>query len=197
MKNEPKNQVTGLAGDIQTVLYSAADIQAMVQKLGSAISSDYAGRTPVVVGVLKGVVFFMADLLRTISIPVEMDFIGISSYSSESRNQGYVRLVKDLDMSIQDRHVLFVEDVIDTGLTLSYLLKNIRSRQPASLEVCCLFNKSKRRLIDLPIKYKGFDLPEQFVVGYGLDFKEKYRNLPFVGVLKASAIQNSVSKVME
>lgn len=185
---------SGILGDIQTLLFGEQEIQAMVQKLGNAISQDYAGETPVVVGVLKGVVFFMADLLRAISIPVEMDFISISSYSSESRNQGYVRLLKDLDTSIQDRHVLFIEDVIDTGLTLSYLLKNMRARQPASLEVCCLFNKTRRRLIDLPIKYKGFDLPDQFVVGYGLDYKEKYRNLPFVGVLKASVIQGSVSK---
>lgn len=192
MNSSWKDKYTDLSQDIQSVLYSEAEIQAMVQKMGSAISVDYAGRNPVMIGVLKGVVFFMADLLRAVSIPVEMDFIGISSYSSESRNQGYVRLVKDLDMSIQDRHVLFVEDVIDTGLTLSYLLKNIRSRQPTSLEICCLFNKAKRRLIDLPIKYKGFDLPEQFVVGYGLDFREKYRNLPFVGVLKASAIQSGV-----
>lgn len=192
MNSSWKDKYTDLSQDVQSVLYSEAEIQAMVQKLGSAISADYAGRNPVMIGVLKGVVFFMADLLRAVSIPVELDFIGISSYSSESRNQGYVRLVKDLDMSIQDRHVLFVEDVIDTGLTLSYLLKNIRSRQPASLEICCLFNKAKRRLIDLPIKYKGFDLPEQFVVGYGLDFREKYRNLPFVGVLKASAIQSGV-----
>lgn len=131
----------------------------------------------------------MADLLRNISVPVEIDFIAVSSYSPESRDQGYVRMVKDLDIPIYNRHILFVEDVIDTGLTLNYILKNLRTRQPATLEVCVLFNKPEHRLIDFPIKYKGFDLPDQFVVGYGLDYKEKYRNLPFLGSLQPSVFQ--------
>ena len=181
------------ANQIQEVIISQEQIQAKVQELGKAISLDYLGRNLLLVGVLKGVLFFFADLLRAIRIPVEMDFIAVSSYSSESRDQGFVRLVKDLDIPIHSRHVLFVEDVIDTGLTLNYILRNLRSRQPASLEVCALFNKPEHRLIDIPLRYKGFDLPDKFVVGYGLDFKEKFRNLPFIGSLKASAIQNRLN----
>jgi hypoxanthine phosphoribosyltransferase len=143
------------------------------------------------IGVLKGVVFFMADLLREITIPAEVDFIAVSSYSPEAREYGMVRLVKDLETSISGRHILFVEDVIDSGFTLNYLLQNLRARQPASLEVCVLFDKSSNRLLDIPIKYKGFDLPPYFVVGYGLDFREKYRNLPFVGLLSPDVFQNA------
>lgn len=182
----------GYAHEIQDVIISEEDIQAKVQELGKLISQDYIGRNLLLVGVLKGVLFFLADLLRNISIPVEMDFIAVSSYSSESRDQGFVRIVKDLDIPIHQRHVLFVEDVIDTGLTLNYILQNLRARQPSSLEVCALFNKPDHRLIEIPLRYRGFDLPDKFVVGYGLDFKEKYRNLPFVGLLKASSIQNHV-----
>jgi hypoxanthine phosphoribosyltransferase len=181
------------ANQIQEVIISQEQIQAKVQELGKAISQDYLGCNLLLVGVLKGVLFFFADLLRAIRIPVEMDFIAVSSYSSESRDQGFVRLVKDLDIPIHSRHVLFVEDVIDTGLTLNYILRNLRSRQPASLEVCALFNKPEHRLIDIPLRYKGFDLPDKFVVGYGLDFKEKFRNLPFIGSLKASVIQNRLN----
>ncbi len=189
MKPDWMQDYPGYANEIQEVIISQEQIQAKVQELGKAISKDYLGRDLLVVGVLKGVLFFLADLLRAISIPVEMDFIAVSSYSLETRDQGYVRLVKDLDLPIHQRHVLFVEDVIDTGLTLNYILQNLRSRQPASLEVCALFNKPEHRLIEIPLRYKGFDLPDKFVVGYGLDFKEKYRNLPFVGLLKASSIQ--------
>jgi hypoxanthine phosphoribosyltransferase len=156
--------------------------------MAAEISKDYTGLNPVVVGVLKGVLFFMADLLQALTIPVEMDFIAVSSYSAASRQQGVVRVLKDLEASIDGRHVLFVEDVIDTGLTLNYLLNNLRARQPASLEVCTLFNKPDHRLIHIPIKYKGFDLPDRFVVGYGLDYREKYRNLPFIGLLKAEIL---------
>lgn len=176
------------AGDISEVLISEEALQRRVQELGQAISKDYAGLNPLFVGVLKGVLFFMADLLRAVSISVEMDFIAVSSFSPETRDRGVVRMVKDLDVSITGRHVLFVEDVIDTGLTLNYILKNLRARQPASLEVCVLFNKLEHRLVDIPQKYKGFDLPDRFVVGYGLDHRERYRNLPFVGVLKAEAL---------
>ncbi len=176
-----------VAGDIKAVVVSEEDIQRRVRELAGAISLDYTGRTPILVGVLKGVLFFMADLLRSITVPVEVDFIAVSSFSQETREKGVVRLVKDLEASISGRDVLFVEDVVDTGLTLNYLLRNLRARQPASLEVCVLFNKPAHRLIDIPLKYKGFDLPDQFVVGYGLDHREKYRNLPFVGLLKADA----------
>lgn len=183
--NEPE-QKTGrlLAADIQEVLISTEDIQNKVRQIAAAISRDYLGRNPLLVGVLKGVLFFMADLLREISIPTEIDFIAVASYSSESREEGVVRLVKDLEIPIAGRHVIFVEDVIDTGLTLNYILSNLRARQPASLEVCVLFNKPDHRIIDLPLKYRGFDLPDRFVVGYGLDYKEKYRSLPYLGLLR-------------
>lgn len=179
-----------LTSDISEVLISDLEIQTRVSQLGKSISQNYAGKNPLLIGVLKGVVFFMADLLRAITIPVEVDFIAVSSYSAETRGQGFVRLVKDLEIPIQGRHILFVEDVIDTGLTLNYILNNLRARQPASLEVCVLFDKAVRRLIDIPIKYKGFDLPDRFVVGYGLDHREKYRNLPFVGLLKPEAFKS-------
>jgi len=177
-----------LAADMQDVLLTPEQIQQRVAELGQAITLDYAGRAPLLVGVLKGVVFFMADLLRAIPLPVEVDFLAVASYSPETRNRGKVRLVKDLEADISGRHVLFVEDVIDTGLTLNYLLSTLRARQPASLEVCVLFDKPEKRLIDIPLKYKGFNLPDRFVVGYGLDHRERYRNLPFVGILKATAL---------
>lgn len=174
---------------ISSVLFSAEVIAEKVTALGQQVSVDYNGRYPLLVGVLNGVVPFMADLLRAITIPVEVDYLAIASYSAETRQRGLVRLEKDLDETIKDRHVLFVEDMIDTGLTLNYLLQNLRARQPASIEVCTLFDKSRRRLINLPIKYKGFDLPDRFVVGYGLDYRGKYRNLPFVGLLKPEIFQ--------
>ncbi len=180
----------GLAADVREILLSEADIQRRVAELGESISQDYAGRNPLLVGVLKGVVFFMADLLRSIRIPVEVDFMAVTSYSPETRKQGLVRLVKDLEIPLAGRHVLFVEDVLDTGLTLNYLLGNLKARQPASVEVCVLFNKPAHRLLEIPVKYKGFDLPDLFVVGYGLDHHEKYRNLPFVGVLKPEALKS-------
>ncbi|WP_420644140.1 hypoxanthine phosphoribosyltransferase [Candidatus Leptofilum sp.] len=174
---------------ISKVLFSAEAIATRVTELGEQVSADYNGRYPLLVGVLNGVVPFMADLLRTITIPVEVDYLAIASYSAETRERGLVRLEKDLDETIKDRHLLFVEDMIDTGLTLNYLLQNLRAREPASIEVCTLFDKSRRRLINLPIKYKGFDLPDRFVVGYGLDYRGKYRNLPFVGLLKPEIFQ--------
>lgn len=179
--------------DIQEIYLNAEEIQRRISEIGQAISHDYLGRNPLLVGVLKGVIFFMADLLRSITIPCEIDFIAVSSYSAEARNHGYVRMVKDLEIPIFDRHILFIEDVIDTGLTLNYILQNLQARQPATLEVCALFNKVDHRLIDIPIRYKGFDLPDRFVVGYGLDFREKYRNLPFVGLLKPQVFQNTAS----
>jgi hypoxanthine phosphoribosyltransferase len=177
-----------IAKDIREILLTPEQIQARVAALGEQISADYADKDLLLVGVLKGVLMFIADLLRQITIPVAVDFIAVSSYSSEARDRGYVSLVKDLDIPITGRHVIFIEDVIDTGLTLNYLLRNLRARTPASLEVCVLFNKPVRRLVDIPLRYKGFDIPDQFVVGYGLDYREKYRNLPFVGLLKAEAI---------
>lgn len=178
-----------LTQHIDEILISTSQIKETVLLLGTQISYDYAGRDPLLVGVLKGVLFFMADLLREITIPVEVDFIAVTSYSPEARDQGLVRLVKDLELPIAGRHVLFVEDVVDTGLTLNYLLRNLKARAPASLEVCALFNKPRHRLIEIPIKYKGFDLPDRFVVGYGLDHRERYRNLPFVASLNPQAVQ--------
>lgn len=189
MKNQLLKDYAPLTHDIQEVVISPEEIQSRVNEIGREINRDYLGRNPLFVGVLKGVLFFMADLLREITIPVEMDFIAVSNYTPESRDQGYVRMVKDLDIPIGGRHVLFIEDVIDTGLTLNYILQNLEMRQPASLEVSVLFNKPAHRIIDIPIKYKGFDLTDQFVVGYGLDHREKYRNLPFVGLLKSQTIR--------
>lgn len=180
-----------LVADISEILISAEEIDERIRSMGGEISADYANQRPLFVGVLKGVLFFMADLLRSITIDVEVDFMAVSSYSSETRDQGLVRLVKDLETPIAGRHIIFVEDVVDTGLTLNYLLRNLITRDPASLEVCTLFNKPKHRLIDIPIKYKGFDLPDQFVVGYGLDHRERYRNLPFIGILKEDAVFSS------
>lgn len=176
-----------LMGGISEILFSAEQIQARVLELGAAVSRDYEGSHPLLVGVLKGVFPFLADLARSITIPIEVDFMAIASYSAESRQHGVVRILKDLDTAIAGRHVLFVEDVVDTGLTLNYVLRNLRSREPASLQVCAMFDKGSRRLVRTPIHYKGFDLPDRFVVGYGLDYRELYRNLPFVGLLKADA----------
>ena len=186
-----------LSDGISQVLYTSEEIQQRVLELGQEIAHDYEGCCPLLVGVLKGVFPFMADLLRTITIPVEVDFMAITSYSSEARDHGFVRLQKDLDVPLDGRHVLFVEDVIDTGLTLNYLLQNLRARGLVTLKVCTLFDKPQRRLIKIPIQYKGFDLPDRFVVGYGLDYRELYRNLPFVGLLKPAVFQPSLSEKPE
>jgi len=190
VSTDPTDRYRRLANDLSEILISTEQIEKRVIELGNAISQDYAGKTPILVGVLKGVLIFMADLLRAISIPLEVDFMAVTSYSSETRARGVVRLIKDLEIPISGREVLFVEDVVDTGLTLNYLLHTLRSQHPASLEVCVLFNKSKHRLIDIPLKYKGFDLPDRFVVGYGLDYREHYRNLPFVALLKPEIFQS-------
>jgi len=183
-----------LSPDISDVLFTAEQIQARVNALAAEISAEYRDKNPVLVGVLKGVLFFMADLLKALPIAAEVDFLSVANYSTDSRSQGLVRLVKDLETPIEGRHILFVEDVIDTGLTLNYLLRTLRARQPASLEVCVLFNKPDKRLIDIPLRFKGFDIPDRFVVGYGLDFREKYRNLPYVGSLKPSVISTKSGK---
>lgn len=178
---------------ISDVLITAEQIEQRVLEIGQEISRDYEGCHPLLVGVLKGVFPFMADLLRAITIPVEVDFMAITSYTPDAREKGYVRVQKDLEVPINGRHVLFVEDMIDTGLTLNYLLRSLKSRQPATLKVCTIFNKPKRRLVKIPIRYTGFDLPDRFVVGYGLDYREMYRNLPFVGLLKPEVFQPTTS----
>jgi hypoxanthine phosphoribosyltransferase len=175
---------------VSKILLTEEQIQTRVQELGAAISADYTGLNPVLVGVLRGVVIFMADLMRAIRIPFEIDFLAISSYGQQSP-AGSVRLLKDLEETIQDRHVLFVEDMVDTGLTLNYLLGLLRTRHPASLHVCTMFNKPRLRLIDPPLRYVGFELPDRFVVGYGLDYRQRYRNLPYVGVLSADVLLSS------
>jgi len=173
---------------IGRILLAEAEIRQRIGELGDQISQDYAGRKPLLIGVLKGVVFFMTDLLRAITIPVSVDFMAISRYDPQRQAKGSVRLTKDLDEPVEGRHLIFVEDVVDTGLTLSYLLRILRARNPATLEVCVLFNKPAHRLVNIPLKYKGFDLPDRFVVGYGLDYKEVYRNLPFVAELRPEAL---------
>ena len=174
--------------DIAEVLITAEELQARVAELGAQISTDYANKDPLLVGVLRGVFVFMADLARAITIPISVDFIGITRYGPTTQTRGVVRFTKDLETSIEGQHVLFVEDVIDTGLTLRYILRSLETRGPASLQVCALFDKPRTRLFDPDIAYTGFVLPDKFVVGYGLDYDEQYRNLPFVGVLKEKAI---------
>jgi hypoxanthine phosphoribosyltransferase len=180
-----------IAQDIREIVLTADQIQERVKEIAQAITGDYAGCDLLLVGALKGVVVFMSDLIRNIDLPLQVDFISVASYSAESRRHGYVRFIKDLDKPIEGKHVLFVEDVIDTGLTLNYILRNLRIREPASLQVCVLFNKPSHRLIDIPVKYKGFDLPDKFVAGYGLDYRERYRGLPFVGILKPQALESA------
>ncbi len=165
------------------VLVSADDLQRRVVELGEQISRDYAGRPLLLIGVLKGAVFFLSDLMRFIDIPVEVDFMAVASYGSATDSSGVVRILKDLDASIEGRDVLIVEDIVDSGLTLQYLMRNLGSRNPRTLEVCALLTKPERRKVDLPTRYVGFEIPDRFVVGYGLDYAERYRNLPFVAVL--------------
>lgn len=176
------------AADIARVYLEEEALKARVQELGASIARDYAGKRPLFVGVLKGVLFFMADLLRSVHIPLEVDFMSISSYSPETRDQGMVRITKDLETPLEGRHVIFVEDMIDTGLTLGYMLKLLESRNPASLEVAVMFDKPSRRLLNIRPRYLGFHLPDLFVVGYGLDHREQFRNLPFIGVLNPDSL---------
>lgn len=174
-----------LNDDINKVLITEAEINYKVKELGEAISRDYANEDLIVISVLKGGFIFVADLVRTMSIPVTIDFMAISSYGPATETSGVVRVIKDLDLNIVGKHVLIVEDIIDTGLTLAYLVKSLRTREPASLNICVLLDKSVRRIVEnLPIKYKGFDVPDLFVVGYGLDYRQRYRNLPYIGILQ-------------
>jgi len=174
------------------VLIGEEELQARIRELGREISADYAGRELLLVGVLKGAVFFMADLMRSITVPCEIDFMAISSYGASTDSSGVVRILKDLDINIEGRHVLVVEDIIDSGLTLSYLVRNLESREPATLEVCALLTKPARREIDVDVRYVGFEIPNRFVIGYGLDFAERYRNLPYVGILHESLMPEGV-----
>lgn len=178
--------VDGYEGDIERILISGEDIEQAVARLGKEISTDYAGRDLLVIGVLKGAFLMMADLARQLAMPATFDFMAVSSYGAATKSSGVVRILKDLDHDIEGRDVLLVEDIVDSGLTLNYLLKNLRSRRPASLEVCALLEKSGAQQVPLSIKYRGFEIPQVFVVGYGLDLGQRYRNLPYIGTLKPS-----------
>jgi hypoxanthine phosphoribosyltransferase len=166
------------------VLISETDIQERIKALGAQLAHDYAGRNPLLIGVLKGACFFLSDLLRAIDIPLAIEFMAISSYGSATRTSGEVRILKDLDVAIENRHIIVVEDIVDTGLTLSYLLANLKSRGAATVKLVALLDKHERREREVEIDYLGFQIPDHFVVGYGLDFAERYRNLPFIGILK-------------
>ena len=170
--------------EVGEVLVSAEDLQRRVAELGAQISRDYAGKPLLLVGVLKGAVFFLSDLMRHVDIPVEIDFMAVASYGSATDSSGVVRILKDLDAAIDGRDVLIVEDIVDSGLTLQYLMRNLGSRNPRTLEVCALLVKPERRKVELPTKYVGFEIEDRFVVGYGLDYAERYRNLPFVAALE-------------
>ena len=172
--------------EIASVLISEKEISAKLEELAAQIDSDYAGKEVLLVGVLKGAFMVISDLSRAVSIPVQIDFMAVSSYGSATSTSGVVRILKDLDKDIVGRHLLIVEDIIDSGLTLAYLLRNLRSRGAASVEVCALLRKPDAAKVQIPVKYVGFDIPNEFVVGYGLDYAENYRNLPYIGTLHPS-----------
>jgi hypoxanthine phosphoribosyltransferase len=174
---------TELEQAVGEVLIDADALRTRIAELGEEVSAAYQGQDLLLIGVLKGAVFFMADLMRHLTVPCEVDFMAISSYGAQTDSSGVVRILKDLDINIEGRNVLVVEDIIDSGLTLSYLMRNLESREPATLEVCALLTKPARREIDVPVRWVGFEIPNKFVIGYGLDFAERYRNLPYVGVL--------------
>ncbi len=181
-------EVVSLDEGVGEILIDEETLQARIRELGVEISRDYAGRDLLLVGVLKGAVFFMADLMRELTIPCEIDFMAISSYGAGTDSSGVVRILKDLDLNISGRHVLVVEDIIDSGLTLSYLVRTLSARKPATVEICALLTKPERREVDVPVRYVGFEIPNEFVIGYGLDYAERYRNLPHVAVLHPDLI---------
>ncbi len=173
-----------LEKDVKEVLFDSEALDKRVRQLADRINTDYAGYELLVVGVLKGATVFLSDLIRHIHLPIEMDFIAASSYGNATESSGVVRILKDLDYPLQDRHVLLIEDLIDTGLTLHYLAENLKSREPASFRICTLLDKPERREVDIEVHYKGFDIPDEFIVGYGIDYSQKYRNLPYIATLK-------------
>lgn len=181
--------IHSMMDDVERVLISTEELKQRIADMGRQISQDYAGKEILMIGVLRGAVIFMADLARAIDIPVAIDFMAVSSYGAGTSSSGVVRILKDLDETVEGKHILVVEDIIDSGLTLNYLLDNIKSRKPASLRMCTLLNKPERRKVNVHIDYNGFTIPDHFVVGYGLDYAEKYRNLPFIGVLKPAVYE--------
>jgi hypoxanthine phosphoribosyltransferase len=174
----------GYGPDIDHVLLSEEQIQGKIHELAARVAVDYAGKEVLLVGVLKGAVLFMSDFARALQLPTQMEFMAVSSYGSATSSSGVVRILKDLDRDISGRHVLVLEDIIDSGLTLSWLLKNLGGRQPASLEVCTLLRKPDAVKVEVPVRYVGFDIPNEFVIGYGLDYAERYRDLPYIATLK-------------
>lgn len=176
--------MTSMMSDVEEVLVTSAEIQEKVRELGERITRDYRNERPLLVGILRGAVVFLGDLMRHVDLPCELDFMDISSYDTGTTSSGVVRILKDLDEDVTDRHVLIVEDIIDTGLTLSYLRRSLLAREPASLEVCALMSKPSRREVELEVGYLGFEIPDRFVVGYGLDYAGAYRNLPDICVLR-------------
>lgn len=173
--------------DLAKILITEENIKMKVQELGKEICRDYAGQDLLVVGILKGAIMFMSDLVRAINLPLNIDFMAVTSYGKSTESSGAVRILKDLDSSIEGRNVLIVEDIVDTGLTLKYLTENLSARAPKSVRICTFLNKPERRKVEVDVHYTGFVIPDEFVVGYGLDFAEKYRNLPFIAVLKPEA----------
>jgi hypoxanthine phosphoribosyltransferase len=186
------SHVAEFEGDIERVLITGEEIQAKIRELGDVITEEYRGKELLLVGVLKGAFVVMADLSRHIRLPLQFDFMAVSSYGAATKTSGVVRILKDLDRDIEGRDVLLVEDIVDSGLTLAYLLKNLRARRPRTLEVCALLRKPEVQRVELDIKYEGFSIPPEFVVGYGLDYGEKYRNLPYVATLKPEAYEGLV-----
>ena len=184
---------TAMHSEVQRVLLTEDQVHTRVAELGARLTADYADRDPVLVSVLKGSIVFLADLIRTVELPLSLDLMEVSSYGAGTESSGLVRILKDLSGSIERRHVVVVEDIIDTGLTLNYLLGYLRGKNPASLAVCALLDKPARRLVEIPIDYRGFLIPDQFVVGYGLDYDERYRNLPYIGVLRPEVYGGSAA----
>jgi hypoxanthine phosphoribosyltransferase len=185
-----------MINDLKTILYTPEQIAEKVRELGQRITTDYQGKIPILVGILKGAVPFIADLLREIQLPLEYDLMAVSSYGASTKSSGTVRILKDLELSIENRDVVIVEDIVDTGLTLHYLVENLRSRQPKTIKICTLLDKPDRRKVAIRSDYNGFVIPDVFVVGYGLDFAERYRNLPMIGVLKEEIYQGSSLMVL-
>jgi hypoxanthine phosphoribosyltransferase len=183
-----------MRGDIQEILLTGEEIQAKVIELGEQLTTDYQGKNLLLLGTLKGAVPFIADLARAINLPLEIDYMAISSYGNSTQSSGVVRILKDLEGPVQNKHVLIVEDIVDSGLTLHYLMDVLRQRKPLSLRVCALLDKLRERVKPVELDYTGFRIPNQFVVGYGLDYAQRYRNLPYIGILKPSVYQDELQE---